>query len=107
MCRNRYRGQPQFPFVPGYDLVGSVASVGSGVDHAGRDPRRGPYEDGRLGQPRAGARRRSRPVPDGVDPAEAETLVVNGLTAWQMLHRKAAVRPGQTIVDYGANGGVA
>ena len=33
------------------------------------------------------------PVPDGVDAADAETVVVNGITAWQMLHRTARVRP--------------
>jgi NADPH:quinone reductase-like Zn-dependent oxidoreductase len=46
------------------------------------------------------------PVPDGIDPADAETLVVNGVTAWRMLHRSAKVTAGQTIVVLGANGGV-
>jgi NADPH:quinone reductase-like Zn-dependent oxidoreductase len=46
------------------------------------------------------------PVPAGLDPAEAETVVVNGITAWQMLHRKAHVTRGQTILVHGANGGV-
>jgi NADPH:quinone reductase-like Zn-dependent oxidoreductase len=45
-------------------------------------------------------------VPAGIDPAEAETVVVNGVTAWQMLHRAARVKPGQTILVHGANGGV-
>ena len=34
MRRNRYPGQPKFPFVLGYDLVGVVAAVGAGVDPA-------------------------------------------------------------------------
>jgi NADPH:quinone reductase-like Zn-dependent oxidoreductase len=46
------------------------------------------------------------PVPDGVASADAETVVVNGITAWQMLHRSAGVRSGGTIVVLGANGGV-
>lgn len=46
------------------------------------------------------------PVPDGLDAAEADTVVVNGVTAWQMLHRKAGVEPGQAILVHGANGGV-
>jgi len=45
-------------------------------------------------------------IPDGVDPADAEALVVNGITAWQMLHRVARVKAGQTVVVLGANGGV-
>jgi hypothetical protein len=28
------------------------------------------------------------PVPDGVRAVDAETVVVNGITAWQMLHRR-------------------
>ncbi|HEY3683361.1 MAG TPA: medium chain dehydrogenase/reductase family protein [Streptosporangiaceae bacterium] len=45
-------------------------------------------------------------VGDGADPAEAETVVVNGITAWQMLRRKARVQSGGTILVHGANGGV-
>ena len=33
-------------------------------------------------------------MPRELDPAEVETLVVNGVTAWQMLHRSARVRQG-------------
>lgn len=46
------------------------------------------------------------PVPAPLDAAEAETFVVNGITAWQMLFRTAKVRPGQTVLVHGANGGV-
>ena len=46
------------------------------------------------------------PVPDGLDPEAVETLIVNGVTAWRMLHRAAKVRRGQTIVVLGAAGGV-
>jgi NADPH:quinone reductase-like Zn-dependent oxidoreductase len=45
-------------------------------------------------------------VPDGVSADEAETLIVNGLTAYQMLHRNAKVRAGQTVLVLGASGGV-
>ena len=42
------------------------------------------------------------PVPEGIAPADAETVVVNGVTAWRMLHRSAKVRAGETIVVLGA-----
>ena len=46
-------------------------------------------------------------MPDGVDAAAAETVVVNGVTALRMLHRSARVHAGQTIVVLGgADGGV-
>ena len=45
-------------------------------------------------------------VPDGVGADEAETLIVNGVTAYQMLHRSAKVRAGQTVLVLGASGGV-
>ncbi|MCF0094954.1 medium chain dehydrogenase/reductase family protein [Micromonospora sp. MH99] len=106
MLRDLYPGQPAFPFVPGYDLVGTVRAVGPGGD-------------GSLVGTRVAAVTKTgawtthavvgvddlTPVPPGLDPAAAETVVVNGVTAWQMLHG-ARLRAGQTILVHGANGGV-
>lgn len=107
MRLGKYYDQPPFPFVPGYDVVGTVTATGPGVD---------PDISGRrfAAVTKTGSWAAHQlidvadlvPVPDGVDPAEAETVVVNGITAWQMLHRTARVRPGATIVVLGANGGV-
>ncbi|WP_411145621.1 medium chain dehydrogenase/reductase family protein [Streptomyces sp. x-80] len=107
MRRGRYYDQPPFPFVPGYDLVGTVLAVGEGV---GR---------GLIGRRVAALTKTGGwashvvldaadvvTVPAGVRAAEAETAVVNGITAWQMLHRKARIRAGQTVLVHGANGGV-
>ncbi|MVN87130.1 zinc-binding dehydrogenase [Deinococcus sp. HMF7620] len=107
MRRGRYPGQPKFPFVPGYDLVGTVLEVGPAVDPA------------LVGLRVAAATKTGGwtthalitaadlvPVPATVDAVDAETVIVNGLTAWQMLHRSARVQAGQTILVHGANGGV-
>jgi NADPH:quinone reductase-like Zn-dependent oxidoreductase len=45
-------------------------------------------------------------VPTGVDPAEAVSLVLNYVAAYQMLHRMAHVALGQRILVHGAAGGV-
>jgi NADPH2:quinone reductase len=46
------------------------------------------------------------PVPSGVDAAEAVSLVLNYITAYQMLHRSAKVKPRQRVLIHGAAGGV-
>ena len=107
MRRGKYPGQPKFPFVPGYDLVGIVTQVGPGVDQVVVGQRvaaltkTGGWADFVL-WPAADL----FPVPAEVDPAEAETAVVNGVTAWQMLHDVAKIRSGQTILVHGATSGV-
>jgi synaptic vesicle membrane protein VAT-1 len=107
MRRGRYHDQPPFPFVPGYDLVGTVTAVGAGVHPGLRGQRVAALTKvGGWASHVVVDAADAVPVPPGLDPAEAETVVVNGITAWQMLHRKARVTSGQTILVHGANGGV-
>ncbi|MBV1939010.1 medium chain dehydrogenase/reductase family protein [Streptomyces sp. BV286] len=107
MRRGRYYDQPVFPFVPGYDVVGTVLATGEGVDADMVGTRVAALlkVGGWASHVRVDAADVVE-VPDGVGAAQAETLVVNGITAWQMLHRKARVRAGQTVLVHGANGGV-
>ncbi|MBL1082775.1 zinc-binding dehydrogenase [Streptomyces actinomycinicus] len=107
MRRGRYYDQPPFPFVPGYDLVGTVLTAGAGVapglvgTRVAALVKVGGWAS-HVVLDAAGVVE----VPAAIGPAEAETLVVNGITAWQMLHRKARVRDGGTVLVHGANGGV-
>ncbi|WP_329566236.1 medium chain dehydrogenase/reductase family protein [Kitasatospora sp. NBC_01266] len=107
MRRGRYYDQPAFPFVPGYDLVGRVLATGAGVDPALAGQRVAALVKvgGWASHVVVDADDAVR-VPEGLTAAEAETVVVNGITAWQMLHRKARVRTGQTVLVHGAGGGV-
>jgi NADPH:quinone reductase-like Zn-dependent oxidoreductase len=107
MRRGKYYDQPPFPFVPGYDLVGTVTEVGDGVDPALVGDRFAALtKTGAWASEVLLAAADLIPVPDGIEPAAAEAVLVNGITAWQMLHRVAKVRAGQTILVLGANGGV-
>ncbi|HEY6903456.1 MAG TPA: medium chain dehydrogenase/reductase family protein [Candidatus Acidoferrales bacterium] len=98
---------PPVPFTPGWDLVGVVDRLGRGVSGI------------ELGQivaalPIHGAyaefvclpQRELVPVPSGLDAAEAVSLVLNYVTAYQMLHRSANVTPGRRVLIHGAAGGV-
>ena len=105
MRRGKYYDQPPFPFVPGYDLVGVVAQAGAGAPPEGQRVAALTKTGGWASHVVLDAADLV-PVPDGVAAAAAETVVVNGVTAWRMLHRTARVRSGQTIVVLGAAGGV-
>lgn len=107
MRRGKYYDQPPFPFVPGYDLVGRVVATGPGVDRALTGRRYAALtKTGGWASHVVVPAADLVEVPDSVPSADAETLVVNGITAWQMLHRTAKVGAGDTIVVLGANGGV-
>ena len=98
---------PTLPFTPGWDLVGVVDQLGRGVTGV---------EPGQLvaAMPIHGAYAEFVnlplqdlvPVPPGVDAAEAVSLVLNYVTAYQMMHRFARVQPGQRALVHGAAGGV-
>src|SRR5262245_52301253 len=98
---------PRLPFTPGWDLVGVVDRLGDGVSG---------IEPGQIvaALPISGAyaefvclrQRELVPVPPGLDAAEAVSLVLNYVTAYQMLHRSAQVTPGQHVLIHGAAGGV-
>jgi len=98
---------PLVPFTPGWDLVGVVDRLGEGVSgiEPGQTvaalPIHGAYAEfvclplGEL-----------VPVPPSLDPAEAVSLVLNYITAYQMMHRSVQVKPGQRVLIHGAAGGV-
>ena len=98
---------PKLPFTPGWDLVGVVDRLGDGVSG---------IEPGRVvaALPISGAyaefvclpQRELVPVPPGLDAAEAVSLGLNYVTAYQMLHRTARVAKGQSVLIHGAAGGV-
>jgi NADPH:quinone reductase-like Zn-dependent oxidoreductase len=112
---------PRLPFTPGWDLVGVVDRVGPGA---------GDFKPGEVvaALPISGAyteficlpQRELVPVPSGLDAGEAVSLVLNYITAYQMLHRSArvfdgiggshiwhsreALRAGGKVVAYGLTG---
>jgi len=95
------------PFSPGYDMVGVVDKLGEGVTRfkIGQQVADltviGAYSE-YLCLPES----RLTPVPEGLDPAEAVSLVLSYVTAYQMLHRVAHVKSGQRILIHGAGGAV-
>jgi NADPH2:quinone reductase len=98
---------PPVPFTPGWDLVGLVERLGDGV--SGIEPNQMVAAmpiHGAYAESVCLAQDELVPVPPGVDPAEAVSLVLNYVTAYQMLHHSAKVRRGERALIHGAAGGV-
>jgi NADPH2:quinone reductase len=97
----------QPPFTPGWDVVGTVDGLGEGVEAVplgamvGAMPIVGGYAE-YLCLPATELVR----VPPELDPAEAVCLILNYVTAYQMLHRSARARPGESALIHSAAGGV-
>ncbi|HEU4426209.1 MAG TPA: medium chain dehydrogenase/reductase family protein [Pilimelia sp.] len=102
-----YLGVPKPPFTPGYELVGIVDEVGPECsrlragDRVGALTVWGSYAE-RVCVPEVNAVE----VPEDLDPAEVVSLVFTYMTAYQVLHRVARVKGGETVLVHGAAGRV-
>jgi len=107
MRRGLYSGVPPLPYSPGYDIAGVVESCGSAVsgwkpgDFAAALTQTGGYSRYIVLRESELVR-----VPDGLDPAEAVSLVLNYTTAYQLIHRIAQLSRGDSALIHGAAGGV-
>jgi NADPH2:quinone reductase len=95
------------PFTPGWDIVGVVEKTGDEVSQAmaGRMVAALPIHGG-YAQHICLPQSELTPVPDGLDPAEAVSLVLNYVTAYQMMHRLGRASRGQRVLIHGAAGGL-
>lgn len=97
---------PKVPYEPGSAIVGAVDAIGRGVRRAvpgtrvAAWPSFGGYAE-YLYLPES----RLVPVSTSVDPAEAAPVVLNYVTAYQVLHRSAKVKAGDKVLIIGASGG--
>ena len=98
---------PRLPFTPGWDLIGVVDRIGGSVSgiQPGQIVAALPIS-GAYAEFVCLAQSELVPVPSGLDAAEAVSLVLNYVTAYQMMHRSAKITPGQRILIHGAAGGV-
>lgn len=102
----RYQVKPPLPHTPGQEVGGWVEAVGEGV--SGRAPGdrvmaavRGGFAEYAIAPAQAVSR-----IPDRMSLAQAATFRVNYLTALHGLRDRGAVRPGETVLVFGAAGGV-
>jgi NADPH:quinone reductase len=95
------------PFVMGYDVVGEIDQVGDGVHNFRIGDRVADMTvTGSNATYRTLRADHLTRVPPDVDAAEAATLILSWMTAYQLLHRAARVQRGQRVLVHGAAGAV-
>lgn len=107
MRRGTYPFQRKAPLTPGYTVLGRVLLNGKGASTFRVGERvvcLSKYEGQaeRINLPERFLLR----VPDGIDLKAAVALPLDWVTAYQMLHRAAKIKSGQTIFIHGLSGGV-
>jgi len=109
LCRGLYQERPALPFVPGLEMAGRVVaagpsaplSVGQRVAGVTGPPRGGGLAE-RVCVPAADV----FPLPDTMPAVTAAAMVITYGTGHLALHRRAHLRPGETLLVHGGAGGV-
>ncbi len=109
LCRGQYQIRPEPPFTPGVELCGEIRELGPGVTGlqpgdrviAPAAPPGGAFAE--LVVVNAAT---VLPAPAALDDAEAAALHIGYQTGWFGLHRRAALRAGETLLVHAAAGGV-
>ena len=107
MLTGSYRYAPKIPFVPGYEVAGVVDAIGAGVTGFEVGERVAALTVyGSFAEMLIREAEHFLPIPEGVSDRDAAAVILNYVTAWQMIHRAAKVQPGRTALVTGAAGGV-
>ena len=102
-----YPYAPKIPFAPGYEIIGIIDSLGPGVAGFSKGEKVVALTvTGGYSEFLAVHMDDLITVPEGIDDREAVSLLLNYVTAYQMLHRVADVQRGQKVLFTGASGGV-
>ena len=109
LCRGHYQVRPPLPFTPGVELCGEVVALGEGVG----DPAAGAriiapaaLPGGAFAELAVVPAASTLPAPEALDDAEAAALHIGYQTGWFALHRRAAIKAGETLLVHAAAGGV-
>lgn len=103
MCRGHYQVRPPLPFTPGVELCGEVV----GGERSGERVIGTPLlPAGAFAEYALMDARTAFAAPAALDDAEAAAMHIAYQTAWFALHRRAALRAGETLLVHAAAGGV-
>lgn len=107
VMRGLYQVKPPLPFVPGGEIVGSVESIGAGVNGFQIGQRVASWQyGGGLADMAILRSAHTVVVPDDVGSPAAAAILLDYLTAYYALFDRGGLKPGQRLLITGASGGV-
>lgn len=108
LCAGRYQERPDLPFSPGFEAAGVVERSGPGSVHRPGDPVIVVPElpSGAMQETLTVPDAQVYPAPSGAPATVSAVLHIAYATAHAALHRRADLRPGETVAVSGAAGGV-
>jgi NADPH:quinone reductase-like Zn-dependent oxidoreductase len=102
-----YPDAPKPPCVVGYEVAGTVAAVGAGVDNfAVGDRVAAPVRFGGYAERVVSAAEGMFALPGGMSFEEGAAIPVNYATAWEAIVRGGNVQAGERVLIHSAGGGV-
>lgn len=107
IIENKYQFKPELPFIPGSELAGTVAAVGSEVSHfhIGQRVIALPGQ-GAFAQRVAVPASHLMPMPDAMDFDTGAAMTLTYGTSYHAIVDRAQLQPGETMLVLGAAGGV-
>lgn len=103
----KYQRKPPLPFVPGTEISGTVIEVAPDVsDFQLGDRVAASLDWGGYAEQAIATTATTWHVPDGVDLVTAAVVPLTYGTAYAALHWRGRLREGETLLVYGASGGV-
>ncbi|MHB8341136.1 MAG: NADPH:quinone oxidoreductase family protein [Mycobacteriales bacterium] len=107
LCRGQYQERPPLPFTPGLETAGTVVDPGgTGLATGQRVIAAPPLPRGGLAEFAAVPTAGLFPIPDQLPATDAAAMMITYQTGWVGLHRRAALRPAETLLVHAGAGGV-
>jgi NADPH:quinone reductase-like Zn-dependent oxidoreductase len=102
-----YPFAPKLPIVGGYEIAGTVEALGEGVTNFRVGQRVAALSVyGGFAEKLVRGAEHFVPIPNGVSNEDAAAAILNYVSAWQMIHRVANVKAGESALVTAAAGGV-
>jgi NADPH:quinone reductase len=109
MCRGLYQVKPDLPYTPGVEVCGEIVALGAGVEglmHGQRVLGVTVAPHGGFAQFAVMVADTTCAAPESLDNAQVASLFFSYQTGWFGLHRRAALKPSETLLVHAAAGGV-